>query len=520
MKKVSIILEYRDKLGYSDQELNQTLQTIVKQNYPNWEVLLVNYKGCDAPYPEIMSDTRIFHLTGNFKNRAHGLNAALKRATGDAVMLVNNVSARVDFRQSTLELFLLVAERNPGLGMIYADYQRVEQNGWATIINLLDHHPGRLRDNMDYGPLLFFPRSVLSAVQGLDAKYEFADLYDLRLKVATAYPVIHIAAKTNGHACVYHAPAKGQNVFDYLLSGQNVQLEMEVVLTEHLKRIKAYLPPDHNYHVVPPAPAKKSATCIASVIIPVFNRKEFIGTAIESVQAQTVSNVEVLVMVNGGPDDPTIEGVKPYLPGGEKYDPHKPAVRLFIEDINNLGLCFNKGLREANGKFYIQLDSDDRLKPDAVEKILAVFDSDPQIGMVIGSYEVWEKAADGKLSRMENIPVVTHGEWTDANGRNNLLRINGAGAPRAAYIHVIQQVGGFGMNDAPYARNYGEDYDLVLRISEQYRIGRVWEPIYEVIRHAGGTDHAIDMATVDRNDNAKDHTRLEAIQRRQKLMAK
>jgi glycosyltransferase involved in cell wall biosynthesis len=375
---------------------------------------------------------------------------------------------------------------------------------------------------MDYGPLLFFPRSVLSAVKGLNEKYNAADLYDLRLKVAAAYPLVHIAAKTNGHACLVYAAATSQNVFDYLLASQDVQLEMEAALTEHLKRINAYLPSDHNYHTVPVATTeqKKSPKCIASIIIPVFNRKEFIGTAIESVQAQTVSNIEVLVMVNGGPNDPTIEGVKPYLPGGGKYDPHKPAVRLFIEDINNLGLCFNKGLREASGKFYIQLDSDDRLKPDAVEKILAVFDSDPRIGMVIGSYEVWKKDEYGKLSRMEEIPVVTHSEWTEANGRNNLLRINGAGAPRAAYIQVIQQLGGFGMNDTPYSRNYGEDYDLVLRISEQYRIGRVWEPIYEVIRHAGGTDHAIDLTTVDRNDNAKDHTRLEAIQRRQKIMAK
>jgi len=101
--------------------------------------------------------------------------------------------------------------------------------------------------------------------------------------------------------------------------------------------------------------------------------------------------------------------------------------------------------------------------------------------------------------------------------RNNLLRINGAGAPRSAHIKVIRELGWFGMNDSEQSRNYGEDYDLVMRISEQYRIGRVWDPIYDVIRHAGGTDHAIDQAAIDRNDNAKDHTRLEAIRRRQKI---
>jgi glycosyltransferase involved in cell wall biosynthesis len=267
-----------------------------------------------------------------------------------------------------------------------------------------------------------------------------------------------------------------------------------------------------------PVEEKEFEQCIASVIIPVYNREEFIGTAIESVQAQTVQNVEVIVVVNGGPKDPTINGVKPYLPGGEKHDPNKPEVKLIVEDINNLGHCFNKGIRAARGKYYVQLDSDDRLKPDAVEKLIEVFDSDDRIGMVIGSYEVWKKdETTGELSRMDDIPVVTHDEWTEENGRNNLLRINGAGAPRSAHIRVIQEIGWFGMNDGEQSRNYGEDYDLVIRISEKYRIGRVWEPIYEVIRHAGGTDHSIDQATIDRNDNAKDHMRLEAIQRRKQI---
>lgn len=188
--------------------------------------------------------------------------------------------------------------------------------------------------------------------------------------------------------------------------------------------------------------------------------------------------------------------------------------------INNLGLCFDYGLQHARGKFYVQLDSDDRLKPDAVERILKVFQSDPTCGMVVGSYEVWTlDDKSGGLRRNEEIPVVTHEEWTADNGRNNLLRINGAGAPRAAHIKVIREVGWFGVNDSPHCRNYGEDYDLVLRISERYTIGRVWEPIYEVIRHSGGTDHAIDQVTIDRNDNAKDHMRLEALHRRREMNA-
>jgi len=523
MKKISIIMEYRDNLGYDDQAFNSTLQSLVQQKYENWELLLVDFRGSQADWPQIDSHEKIVHLPGDYKNRAQGLNQAIARATGDYIILADNVGKPLQFRLSTLEALELIAERHSNLGMIYSDYLRINSDGSQTLVGLLEYHTGRLRDNMDLGALLLFPTKAIRDVGGLDESYNAADLYDLRLKIAVKYDIVHVSAKTNGHVYVVHAAAKGHNVFDYLLAGKDIQLEMERALTEHLKRIYAYLPPDFNYHTIDytPEEERKFKDCVASIIIPVFNRREFIGTAIESIQAQTVSNIEVIVMVNGGPNDPTIEGVQPYLPGGVKYDPEKPTVRLFIEDINNLGFCFNKGLREAKGKFYIQLDSDDRLKPNAVEKILEVFHSDSRIGMVIGSYEVWKKDEHtGALSRMAEIPVVTHDEWTEANGRNNLLRINGAGAPRAAHIKLIKKLGGFGMNDTPYCRNYGEDYDLVLRTSEKHRIGRVWEPIYEVIRHAGGTDHSIDLSTIERNDNAKDQMRLEAIHRRQAINRK
>jgi len=133
---------------------------------------------------------------------------------------------------------------------------------------------------------------------------------------------------------------------------------------------------------------------------------------------------------------------------------------------------------------------------------------------------VFEKMADGSIQPVliDGKPfVVTHDEWTEENGRNNLLRIGGAGAPRSIKIKVLQELGWFGMNDAPYSRNYGEDYELVNKCAERYRIGRVWEPIYKVVRHSGGTDHMIDQLTIDINDNAKDHMRLEALQRRKEI---
>ena len=143
-----------------------------------------------------------------------------------------------------------------------------------------------------------------------------------------------------------------------------------------------------------------------------------------------------------------------------------------------------------------------------------VFETDPTIGLVIGSYEVWEKQDSGQLVRMDKLPVVTHDEWTDDNGRNNLLRINGAGAPRSIPIKLIKEIGWFGVNDEPFSLNYGEDYDMVLRISEKYKVGRIYQPIYEVVRHSGGTDHTINQSVIDRNDEAKDWMRLQALNRR------
>ncbi len=524
MNKISIVLFYSEKLGYDDQSFNQTINSLIYQNYPNWELLIIDERGANFASPKIPRQENICHLPGDFKEqRAGGLNHALANATGDYIMLVNNFQSQVTFRLSTLETFWAIAQRHPNLGMIYSDYCLVDASGAKKDIHLLDHHEGRLRDNMDFGPVWFFPKAVLEQVGGLNEKYQAAYLYDLRLKVSEKHKIVHIAAAKNGYTYTVRAAEKKQDVFDYLRSGKKIQLEMEDAVTEHLKRIGAYLASGANYHRVKytPEEEQKFKECIASVVIPVFDREEFIGMAIDSVQAQTVSNVEVIVVVNGGPNDPTINGVKPYLPGGKKYDPNKPQVKLIVEDINNLGYCLNRGVREARGKFYVQLDSDDRLKPDAIEKILAVFDSDDRIGMVIGSYEVWKKnETTGEITRMDEIPVVTHDEWTEENGRNNLLRINGAGAPRSAHIKVIKELGWFGMNDGEHSRNYGEDYDLVLRTSEQYRIGRVWDPIYDVIRHAGGTDHSIDQITIDRNDSAKDFMRLEAIRRRKNINSK
>jgi glycosyltransferase involved in cell wall biosynthesis len=522
--KVSIALVFSERLPYPEAAFAESVQAALGQDHPAVEVLVIDDRGPQAKLDSKLTPgtggATLRHLPGKYANRAAMYNAALRAATGDYMLLVFNADKQVVLRRSAVQTMVMAATRHNGAGMVYADYELVDASGTRRDVHLLDWHEGRLRDTVDFGAAILFPTGVLRGLGGLEERYQAADLYDLRLRVSETGRLAHIANRYAGALYSVAAPPKGHNVFDYLLASRESQLEMEDAVTAHLKRSGAYLAPGAHVRKVEYTPEEQRsfADCVASVVIPVNNRPEFICRAIESVQHQTVRQVEVIVVVNGGEADPTGPAVRRYMTGGDRFDPNAPPVRLIVVDINNLGLCLNTGLSAARGKYYVQLDSDDRLKPDAVEKLLAVFDSDPTIGMVVGSYEVATlNEQTGEVVPNKDVPVVTHAEWTADNGRNNLLRINGAGAPRSAHIKVIRDVGWFGVNDDPACRNYGEDYGLVNRIAEQYTIGRVWEPIYEVIRHAGGTDHSIDESTIERNDNAKDHMRLDALQRRKRL---
>ena len=442
------------------------------------------------------------------------LNQEIAKSDSDFICLIDDKNTPVKMKDSCLDIMQMTLQKNPKAGMVYADYEIVTE-GKVEEIQLLKHHLGRVRDNQDYGKVFLFRKSFLENIGGFDEELKYNYLYDVRLKLSEVSKIVHIANKSGGSLYQVTAAKEKTNVFDYLLSDEIVQKEAEKVLTDHLKRIGAYLSPKQKFNkrpVISLKPLKK-----ASIIIPVNNRPEFIVYAIESAQNQTIQDIEIIVIVNGGENDPTNQSVKRYMKGGNKYYYDRPKVRLITTDINNIGYCLNIGINNAQSEYYVQLDSDDRLKPDAIEKIIQKFESDPTIGMVIGSYEVWGKPDSGGIIRDKNIPVVTHPEWTEENGRNNLLRINGAGAPRAIPIQIIKDIGYFDMNENPFARNYSEDYDMVLRISEKHKIGRIYEPIYEVIRHSGGTDHSIDQTTINRNDEAKDWIRKEAILRRQAL---
>ena len=495
----------------NSENFTNTILSIVNQSNRYFDIVFIGE--IDAETSKLLRKNNIeFHwIVKSDKSFAELMNEATKQTDSDFFLYIDNMENPVILKEAAIDAFQMASERNPSAGFIYADYDLISGNQTKEI-HLLNHHIGRVRDNQDYGKVFYIKNEAIFVAGGFDEKIKYNNLYDMRLKISESFNMIRVSNKYSGSFYSVVAEGKKSNVFDYLLSSKDVQLEAEDVVTNHLKRVNAYLPPsvyNNSNNKFEHTPELK-----ASVIIPVGHRPKFIGTAIESIQAQTIKDIEAIIVVNGGNDDPTADAVRKYMKGGELYDADKPKIRLIVIDINSIGLCLNIGAKNARGKYYVQLDSDDRLKPDAVEKIIKVFDANDNTGMVIGSYEVWEKHDDGKMSRMEEIPVVTHDEWTDDNGRNNLLRINGAGAPRSIPINIIKEMGYFSINDDEFARNYGEDYEMVMKISEYYKIGRVYDPIYEVVRHSGGTDHAINDDLVMRNDEAKDDMRKHTILRR------
>ncbi len=516
---VIIVITRFAKLPYTEEQWQKTLQSVAKQKYAKIKKVFI----LQATQEETETHTRL-NLDLDISvipcsTYGIGWNNILASLQGEEnIIWIQAERNPVFLKESACFTLALALDRDSKTGFVYSDYTLITPNG-AQEKMLLEYHIGRVRDNLDLGQVVALRNSILNKIE-IPTNLQYGCFYDIRLKFSHIAEIKHIGNRFAGSLYEVEKTAQAHNVFDYLQDDKKKQLEFEDILTKHLQGIGAYLAPiPTNYQI--PSFMPHSSNILVSIIIPVYRRPEFIGLAIESTLDQTMRDwVEVIVVVNGGNEDPTIQVVKKYLPGGEYYKENAPKVKLLTVDVNNIGLCLNLGIMHAQGKYYMQLDSDDRLKNYAVAEVVKTFLQNPNAGMVIGSYEVWEKKHDGTLFRREDIPVVKHEEWTEENGRNNLLRINGAGAPRIYDIEVVKKLGWFSINDEDYSRNYGEDYDMVLRISEKYRIARIWSPIYEVVRHAGSTDHSIDQLAIDRNDNAKDMMRYKAILRRKEANLK
>ncbi len=389
-----------------------------------------------------------------------------------------------------------------GAGMVFADYYEREKAGRDSLLRehpVNDYQPGSLRDDFDFGPLMLFSVAAIRRAlkkYGPPPESGSAGLYDLRLKISTDRPLFHLpeflATQTAGGR-----QGRGEKQFDYQdPRNRSVQRAMERAATRHLRRIDAWLPPA--FRKVP-----RSGTHFpveASVVIPVRNRMRTVAQAVTSALSQeTGFPFNVIVVDNHSTDGTTVLLTK--MARKDDRVVHLIPSRLDL----HIGGCWNEAIFSPScGRYAIQLDSDDLYSGrDTLRKIVDRFRGG-DCGMVIGSYTLVNE-------RLEEIDpgLIDHREWTDANGRNNALRINGLGAPRAFHTELLRRI------RFPNV-GYGEDYAVALRLSREYRIGRIYESLYLCRRWKGNTDASLDIGQTNRNDAYKDRLRtLEILARRQ-----
>lgn len=387
-----------------------------------------------------------------------------------------------------------------GAAMVYCDYWLRTADGSRKDNPVNAYQPGSVRDDFDFGPLVAVNADLLRRWGPLSGHW-----YSLRLFLSRHGEFLHLPELLYGVSEV-DVRASGQKQFDYVdPRNREAQKEMERIFTDHLRQIGAWLPPRTRlvdetvlHH------GQEQWQTVASVIIPVFNRQATILDAISSALSQKTDFPYNIIVIDNHSTDGTTQKIASLASADSR------VIHLVPEsDGLGIGGCWNLGINHpACGCYAVQLDSDDMYSgPDTLQRIVDMFRSE-KCAMVIGSYMMTD-------FDLRPIPpgIIDHREWTDENGHNNALRINGLGAPRAFCTAVLRQAGGF------ENVSYGEDYGVGLRISREWRIGRIYEPIYNCRRWKGNSDAALDIVRVNANNAYKDSLRTSEIAARQAMNA-
>lgn len=381
-----------------------------------------------------------------------------------------------------------------GAAMVYSDYRVTTLSDETKQVPTIDCFKGSLRDDFDFGPLVMIDtRRLRQACDTIDADYRYAGMYAVRLALSRLAGIVHIP-ETLYTAVETDTRTSGEKQFDYVDPRNRArQLEMEDACTVHLKKIGAYLEPHFKE-----ADYTGDFPVEASVIIPVRNRVSTIADAVESALSQTADFKYNVIVIDNHSTDRTTDVLRGLA---DKYD----NLKVIIPAFSDLGIggCWNEGVNSAHcGRFAVQLDSDDLYKnTDTLRRIVDAFRKE-NCGMVIGSYEL----TDFNLNPLPP-GLIDHREWTDDNGRNNALRINGLGAPRAFVTNLLREI------RVPNT-SYGEDYALGLAISRDYRIGRIYDSLYLCRRWEGNSDSNLDIARVNANNLYKDRLRTWEVEAR------
>ena len=464
-----------DDLSLAQQTINQLRNSRTVQNI----YLLVN-----SPLDEI-KDAR--QITVDNLTSSNTLMRMAENAKADYVLIMTK-QASITLGQGALVRMLRVAS-DSNAAMVYSD---------RTAHPVIDYFPGSIRDDFDFGCLWLVKTSLLHtfAMQAGEHDYQYAGLYALRLFLSRQGQIFHINESLYTEEET-DLRASGVKQFDYVNPrNREVQIEMEHAATAHLAAIGAkidpgfYRRPDFN---------EQEFEIEASVVIPVYNREKTIMDAVESALGQKASFKFNVIVVDNHSTDKTTELLNSL---------HDERLIHIIPERTDLGIggCWNVAINDDHcGRFAVQLDSDDLYSsPKTLQQIVDAFYKQ-NAAMVVGSYRM----CDFELNTLPP-GLIDHKEWTDENGPNNALRINGLGAPRAFFTPLLRQI------QFPNT-SYGEDYALGLIFSRHYRIGRIYTELYLCRRWGGNSDAALSVEKVNANNLYKDRLRTLEIQARQQM---
>lgn len=402
-------------------------------------------------------------------------------------VLIYTKDSPLEMGMLALDRILAIAE-DTGADMLYSDHYELIQ-GQCRKHPLIDCQKGALRDDFDFGSVLVFRSSAFRrAVKSMTDDYQWSALYDLRLRMKN---IVHINEYLYTEIET-DTRKSGEKQFDYVdPRNRQVQIEMEKICTEHLKRIGAWLPPVFKEIAGNDGTEGSAFQVTASVIIPVYNRVRTVKDAVESALSQKCDFPFNVIVVDNHSTDGTTELL------AELAAENTRVIHLIPARYDlGIGGCWNLAVHsDACGEFAVQLDSDDVYSgPDTLTRIVNAF-REQNCAMVVGTYQMTD-------FDMNPIPpgIIDHREWTEDNGRNNALRINGLGAPRAFRTSLLRKL------NLPNT-SYGEDYAIGLRISREYRVGRIYDVLYCCRRWEGNSDAALDIEKINANNLYKDRIR-------------
>ncbi len=481
MKKINCFIPAQDAT-----QLKTTIEGLRQSDFVG-TIYLLSTNGCTYPDCVTLSVDSLTSTNTIAQIAAHS----------DAQLsLIYTKYTPLELGQYALERFYHLAT-SVNAGLLYSDYYELK-HGTRASVPTIDYQLGSLRDDFNFGSVLVYNATELKkAVAQMSVEYAFAGLYDLRLKVSQTASILHINEYL--YTEVEHDMRQsGEKQFDYVdPKNRAVQLEMEAACTDHLKCIGGYLAPTFKAIQFD----EQVFDYEASVIIPVRNRERTLEDAIKSVLKQQTKFPFNLLIIDNFSTDKTSEII-------EKYAQQDSRVVHLIPNRTDLGIggCWNVGVDYKDcGRFAVQLDSDDVYQDEHTLQTMVDAFYEQNCAMLVGSYTMtngdMEVIAPG---------LIDHKEWTPDNGRNNALRINGLGAPRAFYTPLLRYI------RVPNT-SYGEDYALGLRFSRDYQIGRIYQSLYLCRRWEGNSDAALNIVKQNANNLYKDKIRTFELQARVKM---